>query len=66
MKKGQGNPRTNYDNLKEETIAFPGIDLPVSLAHKVIKLQFRLGHKTRSGVIKQSLREFVENHKESM
>jgi len=63
VKKGQARTRTNYDNLPEETIAFPGIDLPVSLADKVIKLQFRLGYKTRSGVIKQSLREFVENHK---
>ena len=64
MKKGCGKPRTNYDNLKEETIAFPGIDLPVSLAHRVIKLQFQLGHKTRTGVMKQALEELVYNHRE--
>ena len=66
MKKGQGNPRTNYDNLQEETIAFPGIGLPVSLADKVIKLQFQLGHKSRTGVIRQALEEFVKSHKEDV
>ena len=62
MKKGQGNPRTNYDNLKEEIIMFPGIGLPVSLADKVIKLQNRFGCRTRTEIIRMALQEFVKNH----
>ena len=64
MKKGCGKPRTNYDNLPEELIMFPGIGLPISLADKVIKLQFKLGYKTRTGIIKQALEELVCNHRE--
>ena len=63
-KKGQARVRTNYDNLPEELIHFPGIGLPTSLADKLIKLQFQLGHSTRTGVIRQALEEFVKNHNE--
>lgn len=66
MRGRHAKPRINFDNLKEEIIKFPGVDLPVSLADKLIKLQRYFGYGSRSRIIKQALREFVKYHKEKV